>query len=131
MPSFRDVKLQTPGMWDLFLERVVNVQGMRPCLSSICTLKLRDPLANLEPPGEAPTERTRKLDWGVPGQYVVIPVLAGCLLNLEFLTLFGLDWDWDPSHRSTFGLFSLFTSFVLCKFPSFCTLIAFSSRCLR
>ncbi|KAM5530816.1 hypothetical protein V8D89_015506 [Ganoderma adspersum] len=119
---FSDVELQAPDMWDLFLERVVNV-GARG------NAAFRDPLASHEPPGEAPmgskVKRTRKLDPGVRGQYV-IPVLAGSLPKLECLTLSGLDWDWNPSHRTTFGMFSQFTSlrrltFVVYKFPSFCS----------
>lgn len=116
---FSDVALTGPAAWDSFVRWVVDAEEGRPWLASIHHLKFTDRWYRYRSSGsDVPPEPIS----GWRGQYVV-PILAGHLPNLEFLSL-RVDWVRCEPHPTTFVMFSQFRSlrevrFTWCRFPSF------------
>ncbi|PIL24789.1 hypothetical protein GSI_12675 [Ganoderma sinense ZZ0214-1] len=121
---FSAVELAGPESWDSFVRWVVDEDEGRPWLASIYCLTFKDQWyrhvldATNRPRGLIPEAISK---WR--GQYVV-PVLAGRLPNLEYLSLRGVHWDKREPHPATFGMFAQFTALRqvrldMCNFPSF------------
>lgn len=120
---FSAVVLTTSAAWDSFLLWVVNAQEGRPWLASIHRLEFIDKGSRYYPQSDGKDTSSEPTSaWR--GQYV-IPVLAGHLPNLKYLSL-SIDWIRCPPHPTTFGMFSQFKSvcelqLLSCRFPSFST----------
>nr|VWO96852.1 Uncharacterized protein [Ganoderma boninense] len=116
---FSDVTLTRPAAWDSFVRWVVNADDGRPWLASIHRLTFKDQWYRYRSGGRQFLPEPIS---GWRGQYVV-PILAGRLPNLEYLSVC-VDWATCQPHPSTFGMFAQFASlrevrFVSCQFPSF------------
>ena len=115
---FSDVELVGPAAWDSFRLWVLDTEEGQPWLSSIYYLTFKD-RRRLNKGEEVPASEAAS---GWRGQ-CVLPVLAGRLPNLQYLSL-TVDWVQCPPHPATFGMFTRFTSLrvlrlVGCRFPSF------------